>query len=280
MILPHSLKNNASRVIDQSAQAESSHEQWKVTGCKHSGSVGGENSSRIPWLPFFFPDKDSICHWAICSRQVRISMISNQVCLHLDVTSISARKSWRQGYILSHSRPHPAKWHLLCSLKGCHLSALILLKPFFGWALLKKVGEFCCIWFRAGCMCLKHYLCAGCGLWAFQQIWGQSQRGACCLHWGCRQGAGHNNQTKLNSVSVLHICTTKRQEKIYRHFWTGRLNYVHTSLILSHKTKTTPTHNLLIFYKNKKKTLLYLFVKCFPHGEHTHTQTPLTFFNG
>lgn len=30
-----------------------------------------------PKLPFFFLDKDSICHWAIYSLQVRISMISN-----------------------------------------------------------------------------------------------------------------------------------------------------------------------------------------------------------
>lgn len=241
MILPHSLKNNASRVIDQSVQAESSHKQWKVTGCKHSGSVGGENSSRIPWLPFFFPDKDSICHWAICSRQVRISMISNQVCLHLDVTSISVRKSWRQGYILSHSRPHPAKWHLLCSLKGCHLSAQILLKPFFGWALLKRKVNFAVFDSELA-------VCVICVQDVAFEHFSRSEARVSMEHAACIGGAaGHNNQTRLNSVSVLHICTTKRQEKIYRHFWTGRLNYVHTSLILSHKTKTTPTHNLLIF---------------------------------
>lgn len=143
------LENNEDRVIDQSApKAESSCEQRKVTGCQHWGSLGEENSSRIPWLPFFFPDKDSICHWAICSRQVRISMISNQVCLHLDVTSISARKSWRQGYILPHSRPHPAKWHLLCSLKGWHFYQLWYYWSHFFLVCFIKIGEFCYAWFR------------------------------------------------------------------------------------------------------------------------------------
>lgn len=36
-----------------------------------------ENDADAPELPFFFPDKDSICHEAICSLLVRISMISN-----------------------------------------------------------------------------------------------------------------------------------------------------------------------------------------------------------
>lgn len=36
-----------------------------------------ENDVDAPELPFLFPDKDSICHEAICSLLVRISMISN-----------------------------------------------------------------------------------------------------------------------------------------------------------------------------------------------------------
>lgn len=36
-----------------------------------------ENDVDAPELPFFFPDKDSICHEAICSLLVRISMISD-----------------------------------------------------------------------------------------------------------------------------------------------------------------------------------------------------------
>lgn len=36
-----------------------------------------ENDVDAPKLPFFFPDKDSICHEVICSLLVRISMISD-----------------------------------------------------------------------------------------------------------------------------------------------------------------------------------------------------------
>lgn len=36
-----------------------------------------ENDVDAPELPFFFPDKDSICHEAICSLLAGISMISN-----------------------------------------------------------------------------------------------------------------------------------------------------------------------------------------------------------
>lgn len=36
-----------------------------------------ENDVDAPELPFFFPDKDSICHEAICSLLAGISMIPN-----------------------------------------------------------------------------------------------------------------------------------------------------------------------------------------------------------
>lgn len=83
--------------------------------------AASKNISDAPELPFFFLDKDSICHRAIYSLRVRISMISN------------------------HSASLVSPWHHLCNtsqtddtyipLCELHIHAL------FSWWAFKTVSE-------------------------------------------------------------------------------------------------------------------------------------------
>lgn len=68
-----SLVNNGREIIDHVLRGIS------VSGRRSppASKADRENGVDAPELPFFFPDKDSICHQAICSLRVRISMISN-----------------------------------------------------------------------------------------------------------------------------------------------------------------------------------------------------------
>lgn len=94
----------------------------------------GRNSAVTPSLPFFFTDKDSICHRAICSLRVRISMISNH--------SASLPSPWRHLYerreeltaqIFTLSAPRAAAGIALIPLSAVYAARRgkrILLEPF------------------------------------------------------------------------------------------------------------------------------------------------------
>ena len=136
-----SLVNSGGGIIDQRAWGLCVRR--KVSG-RALGWRGEQNTSS--WLLFLLPDKDSICHRAICSLRVRISMISDH--------SASLRSPWSHLHSLSErwqyrsslcrhrrlpahpaliqpsSSPHPAKWHLCSPWTKGILLALILFETF------------------------------------------------------------------------------------------------------------------------------------------------------
>lgn len=109
-----------------------------------------ENGVDAPELPFFFPDKDSICHEAICSLWVRISMISNHSTMqnspwcHLYTRlSTDTTEPHCEGPVDCPQNSHPAKCHICCSRMMMHFISIDIIWTFWNlWSSSCKVLEF------------------------------------------------------------------------------------------------------------------------------------------